>query len=99
MPLYKRICPVTATQFHEKDYAEDQLRYPDVFDKAMLSEMWLNKSAADGRYYISRQAPPFGDFLTVQENDYIVGDDYGVTYIIPAHVFEMKYRKIEEKER
>lgn len=96
MPYYQRMAPVLAVQFHEKDYAEHPSKYPEVFDMAMTSGSWRDKSVEDGRYYIVLQSVIGADYITVNENDYIVRDPNGITYTIPDFVFEKNYELIKK---
>lgn len=99
MPVYNRTTPIHAIEFLEKEFLENPLLYPDVFDKAMFSELWFGKTAKDGRYYIQVQPNTMigvGESTTVNEGDYIIREGLGVVYIMPKKVFEEKHKIVSE---
>jgi hypothetical protein len=99
MPVYQRKTPVNAIQFFEDEYQKNSLLYPEVWDKAMFSEMWCGKTAKDGRYYIQNQPNTFtgaAEIVTVNNGDYIIRESMGVVYTMPKEVFEQNFEKVAE---
>lgn len=94
MSLYKRKSPVVAVQFKENEYLKNKLYYIDVFDKAMHSELWFDKTAKDGRYYIVNQGNTLDGniYITVNDGDYIIREE-DFTYVLPKEDFERNYDK------
>lgn len=97
MEQFMRKDVVQAVKFKEELFKKNQLAYPMVFDKAMLSPEWMNKLAADGRYYIPLQTDvfPFSDSLPVAEGEYIVTEGEGTYYTIPEKIFENRHVKLD----
>jgi hypothetical protein len=91
--LYKRKKPVKAVMFSEKEYVLDNSKFPGVYDKALLSELWWNKTAEDGRYYVPN--PDSHSFVIgstpLREGDYILTEESGYVHVIPKEAFEKDY--------
>ena len=98
MGIYQRQTTVNAIQFFEAEYLANKQKYPFVFDRAMFSELWFDKNVADGRYYVSNQNAVGVDmeYTTVNEGDYIVREEYGIIFCIPAVVFEKNYKLLDQ---
>lgn len=103
MPIYQRTAKVQAVQFYEKEYTKDSSKYPHVRDRVMLSEIWWNKTAKDGRHYIAVPSSGFHTFflsdneIIVQEGDYIITEEIGAVYTMKEEVFERLYERIDEE--
>lgn len=96
MAIYQRMSMVSAAQFDVKLFTENELNYPDVFDKAMFAAAWHNKTALDGRYYIVNQPNTMigvNECQTINDGDYILREE-GFSYVISKEVFERNYEKL-----
>src|SRR5690606_25472051 len=99
MAIYQRMTMVNAVKFIEQDYLKNRLSYPEVWDRAMFSELWFNRQGADGRYYITNQPNTFGgatEYTTVNDGDYIIREEMGITYTLPEEFFEKHYEKLSK---
>lgn len=88
--MYQRITPIHAVQFSEKEFLENKLSYPDVWDRAMFNKSWQEKKAIDGRYYLTIQPNTNGEteYISVNDGDYIIREEMGITYTLPKEVFQ-----------
>lgn len=93
MSIYKRKTVVHAVQFSEDEYHMDGLKFLDVWDRAMFSELWFSKTAKDGRYYITVQPNTLGtaENITVNDGDYIIREEMGCVHTLPKEIFEKNY--------
>lgn len=96
MAFYQRMTMVKTEQFSEERYLKDRLSYPGVWDKVMFSGAWLEKSAKDGRYYITNQRGDVTEYITIFERDYIIREGMGIAYTIPKDVFEENFEKLHD---
>lgn len=97
MREYERATSVVAIQFDEDRYVSNSLLYPEVFDKALLSESWWSKGAEEGRYYIISQPNTFkgtSEYITVNSGDYIIREGMGVVHAMPKELFEKNYKEV-----
>lgn len=95
MKAYKRTTKTQAIQFTTEAFHENSLQYPMVFDKAMSSVFWEGKKAEDGRYYLVNQTntKPCISQTDVGEGDYIITEETGWYYTLPASIFEKNYKE------
>ncbi|PAD70551.1 hypothetical protein CHH83_01750 [Bacillus sp. 7586-K] len=86
---------VNAVQFNEDEYLKNKMSYIDVWDRATFSELWFDKTAIDGRYYVANQPNTFSstEYTTVNDGDYLIRED-GITFVIPKKIFEKHYSKL-----
>jgi len=93
LPSYKRTSLINAVQFFEKEYLKNKEMYLDVRDRAMFSELWTNKTASDGRYYIPREKNNFfsTEYVIVYEGDYLMQEESENIYTLPSAVFEKNF--------
>ncbi|QFP93329.1 UNVERIFIED_ORG: hypothetical protein Xoosp15_64 [Xanthomonas phage Xoo-sp15] len=77
---------VEATQWFEG------MQVDGVMDKAMLSEVWLDKTSSDGRYVI----PTLEGYMTVSNGDYIVTGVKNEKYPVKPDIFEEIYERVED---
>ncbi|MET3505461.1 hypothetical protein [Halalkalibacter oceani] len=85
----KKPVVIEAWKFNEKTFSND---IPGIQDRAMLSEMWSNKTAEDGRYYIHTLE---GE-MTVRDGDYIIKGISGEFYPCKTDIFAATYEKVED---
>lgn len=97
MSIYQRMMMVNAIQFNVDEFHEDQLKFPMIFDKAMFSATWMNKTAKDGRYYLINQGTTDNDVMTmhVNDGDYIIVDE-GWHIVYPKEIFERSYEMLQK---
>lgn len=94
LPCYKRTTNIDAVQFFEKEYRKNKEKYLEVKDRATFSELWANKTASDGRYYIPTEKNTFfsTEYVIVYEGDYLMQEESGNIYTLPSAVFEKNFK-------
>ncbi|MFJ8528506.1 hypothetical protein [Bacillus sp. NPDC094106] len=99
MPLFQRKNLVNAIQFKSVKFHNHDSSYPEVWDRAMFSENWSNKTAKDGRYYIVKQpSTNIGgcEYETVNDGDYLIREEMGVIHVVAKEIFEKNYELVSE---
>lgn len=86
----KKPVVVEAWKFTEEAFARGEI--PGVQDRAVLSELWANKTSKDGRYYIDTLE---GE-MTVSEGDYVIKGIKGEFYPCKPDIFEATYEPVDE---
>lgn len=89
--------PVYAVKFNLQDYIHNQLLYPNVFDRAMESEMWWNKSDKDGRYYLQSEYDSFR-YFDIEDGDYIIYTGKHSVQVVRKKKYDKLYEQYEVKE-
>lgn len=83
---------IEAIQFKEKEYHEDREKYYDfqLNDAANRSEMYFDKTAKDGRFYIRT----LEGNMTVSDRDFIIKGIQGEFYPCKPDIFDSTYEEV-----
>jgi hypothetical protein len=89
--------PVYAVKFNLQEYIDNQLLYPNVFDRAMQSEMYMDKTDKDGRYYLQSEYDSMR-YFDIKDGDYIVYTGDHSVQVVRKKKYHKLYKQYEAGE-